>query len=140
MIGIISSFLLNALPLIILIIPIPFIWKKVIGKIYFRIVIGIVVFYLIYWVLPIIFQIRIQPKELSGGNNTLGIGFIIAHFINLITIFASYPLITLPFIFILTIIGEIFSYSITQITTIILVEMFLTMTLVHIYFNFKGNI
>jgi hypothetical protein len=99
MIDIIVSIFLNAIPLGILFIPLVFIWKKAIGKLYMRIVIGIAVFYLIYWVLPIIFQFRIDPKELEGGNTTLGVGFIATHFISLIIQFFSYPLTTLPFIF-----------------------------------------
>ncbi len=101
---IIFTLLLNALPIIILIIPLFFIWKKVIGKLYFRIVLGIVVFYLIYWILPIIFQIGVEPinlgvSESNEGNATLGIGFIISHMLSLILLFSSYPLVTLPFIF-----------------------------------------
>jgi len=93
------TILLNALPILILIIPLLFIWKKTIGKLYFRIFLGIVVFYLIYWILPIIFQIIDNPKELTGGNTTLAIQFIGARVGTLLTLFASYPLVTLPFIF-----------------------------------------
>jgi hypothetical protein len=101
---IIISILFNILPIIILIIPLLFIRKKTIGKLYFRIVTGIVVFFLIYWVLPIIFQVGVGPKELAlqpgeEGDIFLGIGYIISHFSSLLTIFASYPLVTLPFIF-----------------------------------------
>ncbi|NHJ25530.1 MAG: hypothetical protein EAX89_13185 [Candidatus Lokiarchaeota archaeon] len=100
------TFLLNAIPIILLIIPYPFIRKKIVGKIYYRIMLGIMVFYLIYWILPLIFQFNTPPKELtlqSGeeGNLLLGIGYIIAHIGSLITLFAYYPLVTLPFIFFL---------------------------------------
>ncbi|MFX1502908.1 MAG: hypothetical protein ACFFDH_18250, partial [Promethearchaeota archaeon] len=91
--------ILNALPLLILIIPLLFIWKKTVGKFYFRIFLGIVVFYLIYWILPIIFQINAEPKELTGGNTALTIQFIGARIGTLLTLFATYPLVTLPFIF-----------------------------------------
>ncbi|MFX0001461.1 MAG: hypothetical protein ACFE9Q_10370 [Candidatus Hodarchaeota archaeon] len=93
------TILLNALPILILIIPLIFIWKKTIGKLYFRIFLGIVVFYLIYWILPIIFQINTEPKELTGGDTTLAIQFIGARIGTLLTLFATYPLVTLPFIF-----------------------------------------
>jgi len=104
MMDIIFTVLLNALPIIILIVPLFFIWKKTIGKLYFRICIGIIVFYLIYWIMPIIFQIGAEPDELvlekgEEGNIALGIGYIIAHIGSLIALFASYPLVTLPFIF-----------------------------------------
>ena len=99
-----ANILLNAVPVILLAIPYLFIRKKLIGKLYFRIMLGIMVFYLIYWVLPIIFQINSAPLELqlqSGeeGNIALGIAYIIAHIGSLISLFASYPLVTLPFIF-----------------------------------------
>ncbi|MFX1574124.1 MAG: hypothetical protein ACFFB0_15375 [Promethearchaeota archaeon] len=95
---------LNALPLIVLIIPLFFIWKKTIGKLYFRVVLGIVVFYLIYWILPIIFQVGDSPDELAispseEGDIAFGMGYVFAHFGSLVIQFFSYPLITLPFIF-----------------------------------------
>ncbi len=103
-IDIFFTILLNALPLIILIFPLIFIWKKMIGKLYFRIVVGIVVFYLMYWILPIIFQIGEQPNELvidkgDEGNVALGLRYLAAHMGSLIALFAFYPLVTLPFIF-----------------------------------------
>ncbi|MFX1312555.1 MAG: hypothetical protein ACFFHD_08090 [Promethearchaeota archaeon] len=95
---------LNVLPIIVLIIPLFFLWKKIIGKLYFRVTLGIIVFYLIYWVLPIIFQVGETPNELvilpsEEGNIAYGIGYIFAHFGSLIIQFFSYPIITLPFIF-----------------------------------------
>ncbi|MHA1335539.1 MAG: hypothetical protein ACTSPW_07280 [Promethearchaeota archaeon] len=98
------TILLNILPLIIFMIPWLFIRKKTIGKLYFRLIIGIVVFYLIYWILPIIFQLGLEPNELTIDNeqqNTeiLGWEYFFIHFCSLIAIFADYPLVTLPFIF-----------------------------------------
>jgi hypothetical protein len=103
-IEIISTILLNIIPVILLAIPYFFLRKKLIGKLYFRIMLGIMVFYLIYWVLPIIFQINSTPLELQvqpseEGNIGFGIAYIIAHIGSLIALFASYPLVTLPFIF-----------------------------------------
>jgi len=99
-----ATILLNVIPIILLVIPYLFLRKKVIGKLYFRIMLGIMVFYLIYWILPIVFQIGSPPIELqlqSGeeGNIGLGIGYIITHIGSLIALFAYYPLVTLPFIF-----------------------------------------
>ena len=96
--------LLNALPIIILIIPLFFIWKKTIGKLYLRVVLGIIVFYLIYWILPIIFQVGETPNELvvppaEEGNIAYGFVYIFAHLGSLIAQFFSYPIVTLPFIF-----------------------------------------
>ncbi|MFW9929917.1 MAG: hypothetical protein ACFFD1_11035 [Candidatus Thorarchaeota archaeon] len=104
LIEIISTILLNIIPVILLIIPYFFLRKKLIGKLYFRIMLGIMVFYVIYWVLPIIFQINSTPIELQlqpseEGNIGLGIAYLIAHIGSLIALFASYPLVTLPFIF-----------------------------------------
>ncbi|TFG24361.1 MAG: hypothetical protein EU532_12680, partial [Promethearchaeota archaeon] len=104
MIDIFFSILINGLPLIILILPLFFIWKTTIGKYYFRIITGIIIFYLIYWVLPIIFQIGGAPNKLTtDGENSqniaLGIRYIFAHVGSLFALFAFYPLVTLPFIF-----------------------------------------
>jgi hypothetical protein len=103
-IEILFTILLNAIPIIILVIPLFFIWKKTVGKLYFRIVAGILVFFLIYWILPLIYQIGVTPDELTVppaevGNIAYGIAYIGAHFGSLISLFFSYPLITLPFIF-----------------------------------------
>lgn len=101
---IVALFLLNAIPIILIVIPYFFIRKKLAGKIYFRVMLGILVFYLVYWVLPIIFQFGTAPIELElqlgeEDNLGLGIGYIIAHIGSLISLFAYYPLVTLPFIF-----------------------------------------
>ncbi|MHA1376587.1 MAG: hypothetical protein ACTSR7_20090 [Promethearchaeota archaeon] len=93
------TILYNILPAVILTIPYFFIRKRLIGKFYFRFLLGIIVFYLIYWVLPVIFQLTATPIELTGGDLGLGIGYIAAHFGSLVALFATYPLITLPFIF-----------------------------------------
>ena len=103
-IEIVALFLLNAIPIIIIVIPYFFIRKKFAGKVYFRVMLGIMVFYLIYWVLPMIFQLGTAPIELElqlgeEGNLGLGIGYIITHIGSLIALFAYYPLVTLPFIF-----------------------------------------
>jgi len=101
---IVAMVLLNAIPIIVLIIPYFFIRKKLAGKIYFRIILGIMIFYLIYWVLPIIFQVGTSPLELelqAGDGSILGIGYIIAHVGSLIASFSYYPLVTLPFIFLI---------------------------------------
>lgn len=96
------TILLNVFPLILLAIPLIFIWKKAIGKLYFRIVLAIFVFYVIYWILPLLFQRRVELDNL-GTSDEYGLGDVInyfgVHFGSLITLFASYPLTTLPFIF-----------------------------------------
>ena len=104
MMDIFFTFFINALPLVILLIPLFFIWKKSIGKYYFRIIAGIIIFYLIYWVLPIVFQIGQAPNKLTAegseiDNFALGIRYIAAHVGSLFALFAFYPLVTLPFIF-----------------------------------------
>jgi len=101
---IVAMVLLNAIPIIVLIIPYFFIRKKLAGKIYFRVILGIMIFYLVYWVLPIMFQVGTPPLELelqAGDGIILGIGYIIAHVGSLIASFSYYPLVTLPFIFLI---------------------------------------
>ncbi len=96
--------LLNGLPIIFLAIPIPFIYKRLIGKLYLRVFLGIVIFFLVYWILPIMFQTDIDPKELQlhpeeQGNIFLAFFFIFSHMISLIGYFLQYPFATLTFIF-----------------------------------------
>jgi hypothetical protein len=103
---VIFTILLNALPILLLFIPLFFIWKKTFGKLYLRIILGITVFYAIYWILPIIFQFGETPDELGvpvseEGNIAYGIGYIFAHLGSLIAQFFSYPIVTLPFIFLI---------------------------------------
>ncbi|MBY8992110.1 MAG: hypothetical protein KGD58_15300 [Candidatus Lokiarchaeota archaeon] len=103
-IDILLTTIINSIPIAILFLPYFFIKKKALSNLYLRIYAGILIFYLIYWVLPIIFQVRDTPIELelqSGeeGDLALGIGYIISHFTALLTSFASYPFATLPFIF-----------------------------------------
>lgn len=104
---IISTGFINVLPILILLVPYFFIRKKAIANLYIRIYAGILIFYLIYWILPIIFQIGDTPKELEldpgeEGNLLLGIGYVTSHFASLVALFATYPFVTLPFIFFLS--------------------------------------
>ncbi|MEJ2249874.1 MAG: hypothetical protein P8Y70_07860 [Candidatus Lokiarchaeota archaeon] len=102
---VIFTLLFNGLPLIIIAIPWFFIRKRAIGKLYLRIIVGIIVFYLIYWVLPFIFQLGPEnsPDELALGINgeTISLAYIPIHFMTLVMQFIQYPLISLPFIFFL---------------------------------------
>ncbi|MBN1861021.1 MAG: hypothetical protein JW840_06130 [Candidatus Thermoplasmatota archaeon] len=47
--------------------------------------------------------------------------------------------ITFFFIFVVGIVAEFFGFSIIQLLYLIFSEMFLTLTLLHMYFNFKGK-
>lgn len=98
---IIFTVVLNALPMIILIVPIFFIRKKTIGKLYIRVYISIFMFYLIFWILPIIFQIDVAPNRLTTTDTdvALGTGFYISHFMSLFMYFGQFIIITLPIIF-----------------------------------------
>jgi len=107
-------FFLNALPIILLAIPIPFIYKKLIGKLYLRVFLGIVIFFLVYWILPITFQTNIDPKELQlhpqeQENIFMALFFIFTHMISLIGYFFQYPFATLTFIFL---VGPLLSFLI----------------------------
>lgn len=90
---------LNAIPILILIIPYFFFRKKAIRNLYLRIYVGILVFYFVYWVLPIIYQVKLDPEELEIQNNSTGILYFFSHLGSLVSLFAYYPLVTLPFIF-----------------------------------------
>jgi hypothetical protein len=94
---------LNILPLVLFAIPLIFIRKKLIGKLYLRILIGISVFFLIYWVAPVIFQFNLAPNRLENdtGQEGYGLAYIFTHFGTLIVSFLSYPFLILPFIFFL---------------------------------------
>ena len=93
------TIILNIIPMLFLILPYFFIRKKLIGKLYLRIYLGILIFYVVYWVLPIIFQTGITPENLEDPTNSQGLGFLGAHFGSLFSLFAFYPLVTLPYIF-----------------------------------------
>lgn len=92
---------LNILPIIIIYIPLFFIWERAIGKLYLRIAIALSIFYFIYWILPVIFQFNTNPNDLTTSPNEGGLSLLYmpTHFFTLITIFISYPLVILPFIF-----------------------------------------
>lgn len=93
------TIILNLLPILILIVPYLFIRKKLLGKIYLRIYLGILIFYIVYWILPIIFQTNITPENLENTTESQGLGFLATHFGSLISLFAFYPLVALPYIF-----------------------------------------
>ncbi len=93
------TIILNLFPILILILPYVFIRKKLIGKLYLRIYIGILVFYMVYWILPVIFQLSAEPEVLEDPTNNQGLMFLGAHLGSLISLFAFFPLVTLPFIF-----------------------------------------
>jgi hypothetical protein len=90
---------LYVVPVLILIVPYLILRKTFIGKLYLRIYTGILIFYVIYWILPVIFQTSIEPEILEDPTNSQGLMFISTHVVSLIALFASYPLTTLPFIF-----------------------------------------
>jgi hypothetical protein len=48
-------------------------------------------------------------------------------------------LITIPFIFIVSIFGDVLHFSPLQIGSLTMFEMLLTMLLLHLFFNFKGK-
>ncbi|MFX1365597.1 MAG: hypothetical protein ACFFCE_06480 [Promethearchaeota archaeon] len=96
------TIILNVIPILILIIPYFFIRKKFLGKLYLRIYLGILIFYVVYWFLPIIFQTDISPENLEHTTDIQGFGFLAAHFGSLVSLFAFYPLVTLPYIFFVT--------------------------------------
>ncbi|MBD3215932.1 MAG: hypothetical protein GF311_25195 [Candidatus Lokiarchaeota archaeon] len=102
-IEIILTILLNILPVIIMFLPLLFLWNRAIGKLYLRIVVGISIFYFIYWILPVIFQFNnpINELDVSSEQGGLSLGYMAIHFFSLISIFISYPLVILPFIFII---------------------------------------
>lgn len=92
----------NTFPLVVITIPLFFVWKKAIGKLYFRVVLAVFVFYLIYWILPLIIQGRIETDNLgyTGEGGLFAVfNYFGVHFGSLIALFSSYPLISLPFIF-----------------------------------------
>ncbi|MFW9988254.1 MAG: hypothetical protein ACFFC3_06325 [Candidatus Odinarchaeota archaeon] len=93
------TIILNVIPILILIIPYFFIRKMFIGKLYLRIYLGILIFYIVYWFLPIIFQAENSLEYLENTTETQGLSFLATHFGSLVSLFAFYPLITLPYIF-----------------------------------------
>ncbi|MHA1512431.1 MAG: hypothetical protein ACTSRX_12020, partial [Promethearchaeota archaeon] len=74
-IDIVLSIALNLFPILLFAIPLLFLRKKKFGLIYKRFYFGLCIFFLIYWVLPAIFQdVKNMPLEENEKNN---IGYLI---------------------------------------------------------------
>jgi hypothetical protein len=101
---IILSIALNLFPILIFAIPLLFLRKKKIGLIYKRFYYGLCIFFLIYWVLPAIFQnVRDIPLEENERNN---IGYLIIFLFersfSMLLLYLQYPFVILPLIFIIS--------------------------------------
>jgi len=103
-IDIVLSIALNLFPILIFAIPLLFLRKKKIGLIYKRFYYGLCIFFLIYWVLPAIFQdVKIIPLEDNEKNN---IGYLIIFLFersfSMLLLYLQYPFVILPLIFIIS--------------------------------------
>ncbi|MBD3354023.1 MAG: hypothetical protein GF364_21250 [Candidatus Lokiarchaeota archaeon] len=96
------NLLLNAIPIILIAIPFIFIRKKTIRRVYIRIFWGITIFYLVYFVLPVIFQIG--SSDTLNNNEvdlTRGLGYMFSHTLSLIINYFQLPIVNFPFIFLI---------------------------------------
>ncbi len=103
-IDIVLSIVLNIFPLLFFAIPLLFLRKKKIGLIYKRFYYGLCIFFLIYWVLPAIFQnVKDIPLEESEKNNFgLLILFLFERSFSMLLLYLQYPFVILPLIFIIS--------------------------------------
>ncbi len=102
---IILSILLNLCPIAVFAIPIPFLKKKKFGLIYNRFFYGLCLFFLVYWVLPVLFQsswVELEFESGSQGNAGIGIAFLLLRSLDIFLLFLQYPFVVLPFIFIIS--------------------------------------
>lgn len=99
--AIILNIVLNAIPVLLISIPLIFIRKGIAGKVYKRIVLGVVFFFLVYFVLPVIFQIG-DPDTIDHGSTDIGLGlsYMFSRTVSLIVNYFQLPLMNFPFIFI----------------------------------------
>ena len=93
---------INIIPIVVILIPFIFIKKELMKKIYKRIFWGITIFFLVYYILPVIFQFG-TPDTLNYGsqNILLGLGYILSRTFSLIINYFQLPLINFGFIFII---------------------------------------
>ncbi|MHA1562807.1 MAG: hypothetical protein ACTSPA_11855 [Promethearchaeota archaeon] len=103
-IDIVLSIALNLFPILLFAIPLLFLRKKKFGLIYKRFYYGLCIFFLIYWVLPAIFQnVKDIPLEESEKNN---IGYLIIFLFersfSMLLLYLQYPFVILPLIFIIS--------------------------------------
>ena len=103
-IDIVLSIVLNLFPILIFAIPLIFLRKKKIGLIYKRFYYGLCIFFLIYWVLPAIFQqVKDIPLEENEKNNFgLLLLFLIERSFSMLLLYLHYPFVILPLIFIIS--------------------------------------
>ena len=106
-IDVVLSIVLNLFPILIFGIPLLFLRKKKfekIGLIYKRFYYGLCIFFLIYWVLPAIFQnVKDIPLE-ENENNNLGylVIFLFERSFSMLLLYLQYPFVILPLIFIIS--------------------------------------
>src|SRR5271157_796582 len=101
--SVLSTILINAIPLGILAIPLAFLHNRgIAGKIYLRFYCGICVFFAIYWILPTIFQLNSISPMNSDQDAGLGVGFVFARLASLVGLYIQLPLTQFPFIFLVS--------------------------------------
>ena len=96
------SIVVNAIPLFILFIIYFIIKKEAAKKIYIRFYLSILLFYLIYFILPALFQQNASILlALDGTSGTIvqGIEFLLVRALSMILTWFHYPIIILPFVF-----------------------------------------
>ncbi|MHA1729477.1 MAG: hypothetical protein ACTSWY_12195 [Promethearchaeota archaeon] len=98
------NLILNIIPILIVFIPIIFIRNQTIKKIYKRFFWGITIFFLIYFIMPIIFQVgQEEEMNIEGGGVDIGvgIGYFLGRTFSLIANYLQLPIINLSFVFII---------------------------------------
>ncbi|MHA1342059.1 MAG: hypothetical protein ACTSRZ_20960 [Promethearchaeota archaeon] len=102
LIGVLLNILINAIPILVILLPFIFIRQEIARKIYRRIFWGITIFFLVYYILPVIFQWG-APDTLNHGseNIAIGIGYLFSRTGSLIINYFQLPLINFGFIFII---------------------------------------
>lgn len=97
--GIILNIVLNAIPVLIMLIPFLFIRNELAKKVYKRIFYGIVSFFLIYYILPVIFQEGVDTLNHGSVDVVLGISYMFSRTISLIINYFQLPIVNFGFIF-----------------------------------------
>lgn len=97
--GILLNIVLNAIPVLVILIPFLFIHNKLAKKVYKRIFFGIVFFFLVYYILPVIFQEGVDTLNHGSVDILLGISYMFSRTASLIINYFQLPIVNFGFIF-----------------------------------------
>ncbi|OLS13069.1 MAG: hypothetical protein RBG13Loki_3299 [Promethearchaeota archaeon CR_4] len=99
--SLLGTILVNAIPIGLLALPLIFLrTRKTLAKLYWRFFLGVVIFFAIYWILPVTTQ---TPSEMDAPQDVgLGINFILGRLSSIVGSYSAIVLTQFPFIFLIS--------------------------------------